>query len=54
MRNTKLNTLLFPAINAKTIRTDFKGGSMSSNFDGLPIILLNHQTGLIGRLSGET
>jgi len=52
MRNTNPNTLRFPAINAKTIRADFEGGAMSSDFGALLMSGVNRQTGLIGRLSG--
>jgi hypothetical protein len=43
MRNTSSNTLRFPAVNAKTIRADFEGGTMSSDFGALLMNGVNRQ-----------
>lgn len=51
MANTNPNILSFPAVNGKTLRADFQGGEMSSDFGALLISGVNRQTGLIARLS---
>ena len=51
MDNTNPNILSFPAVNGKTLRADFQGGEMSSDFGALLISGVNRQTGLIARLS---
>lgn len=52
MHNTNPKPLRFPVVNGQTLRADFDGGAMSSDFGALLISGVNRQTGLVARLTG--
>lgn len=51
MDNTTPTQLRFPAINGFSVRADFNGGALSSDFGALLISGVDRQTGLIDRLA---
>jgi len=52
MRDSTQNQLRFPAIAGFTVRADFEGGALSSDFGPLLLRGVEQQCGLIGRLAG--
>ena len=50
-QTTTQTQLRFPAIAGFTVRADFDGGAMSSDFGALLLRGVDHQTGLIERLA---
>jgi len=51
MDNTTPTQLRFPAIDGFSIRADFNGGAMPSDFGALLVRGVDRQTGLVDRLS---
>ena len=51
MANNTQETLRFQPINGKTVRADFKGGELSSDFGALLLRETAKRSGLVSRIS---